>query len=215
MAGEWNEAIWFDLADYVGLDMDACYEYEQSIIPSDGNAASRDLSPDSGDHATDRVEEGSFSPTTLRPNEGLDSSKGKGPSNHNQDCAKAGTEHSEGSPSKCSSLSKAIRHRTTASPGSHRSETPLASGDRQSLVTPAKYMVEHAFPADSTIPSQGSPTDGGGYNPEFSFLEGLASSHETLSFDYFSSSRAQLKNLGKHQVTTSSLKRSHEGFGAR
>lgn len=54
--------------------MDACYEYEQSIISFDGNAASRDLSPDPEDHATDKVEEGSCLPTILRPNEGPDSS---------------------------------------------------------------------------------------------------------------------------------------------
>ena len=32
MAGEWNEENWFDLADYAGLDMDACYDYEPSMV---------------------------------------------------------------------------------------------------------------------------------------------------------------------------------------
>ena len=108
MAGEWNEENWFELADYAKLDMNACYEYKQSIISSDGNAASRDLSPDPGDYAADRADEGYFFPTILRPNEGSDSSEGKGPSDHNQDYTKTSTEHSEGSPSKCSSPSEVV-----------------------------------------------------------------------------------------------------------
>lgn len=60
--------------------MDACYEYEQSIILSDGNVVSRDLAPYPGDHAINKVDEGALSPTTLCPDEESDSSKGKGPS---------------------------------------------------------------------------------------------------------------------------------------
>ena len=69
MAEEWNDEKLFDLADYAELDMDAYYEYEQSIISSDDNAVSRDLSLDPGDHTAYKVDQGSFSPTTLRPYE--------------------------------------------------------------------------------------------------------------------------------------------------
>ena len=67
MAGEWNEENWFDLADYADVDMDAGLDYEPSIDSSDGIAASGDLPKDPGDRATDGVEEGSLSPTTVRP----------------------------------------------------------------------------------------------------------------------------------------------------
>ena len=83
MVGEWNEENWFDLADYADIDMDASFDYEPSIIPSDGNAASRDHSPDPGDYATDGVEEESFFPTTVRPTKEPVSSKDKGPSDRN------------------------------------------------------------------------------------------------------------------------------------
>ena len=49
-------------ADYADIDMDASFNYEASIISSDGNAASRDHSPNPGDCATDGVEEESFFP---------------------------------------------------------------------------------------------------------------------------------------------------------
>ena len=62
MGGEWNKENWFDLAYYAELYMDACYE--QSIVSSDGYAASRDLSPNPEDRAANRVDEGSLSPTT-------------------------------------------------------------------------------------------------------------------------------------------------------
>ena len=99
MAGEWNEENWFDLADYVDIDMDTGFDYESSDTSSDGDIASGDHSP--GGHTTDGVEEGSLSPTTLRPNEEPASSNGKGRSNLKQDCTKTDSEHSEGSLLKC------------------------------------------------------------------------------------------------------------------
>ena len=108
MAGEWNEENWFDLTDYVNIDIDAGFDYKPSIISSDGNVASRDHSPDPGDHTTDGVEETSFSPTTVRPTEGPVSSKGKGPYDHNQNCTTVGSQHDEGSPSECSSLPEVV-----------------------------------------------------------------------------------------------------------
>ena len=66
------------MADYANIDMDTGFDYEPSIISSNGNAASRDHLRDLGDHATDGVEEESFSPTTVRPTEGLVSSECKG-----------------------------------------------------------------------------------------------------------------------------------------
>ena len=83
MAGEWNEENWFDLADYADVDMDAGFDYEPSIESSDGIAASGDLSRDPGNHATDGVEEGSLSPTTVRPTEESISPKDNGQSDHN------------------------------------------------------------------------------------------------------------------------------------
>ena len=56
MAGEWNEENWFDLADYADVDMDAGFDYEPSIDPSSGVAASGDLSSDPRGHATKGVE---------------------------------------------------------------------------------------------------------------------------------------------------------------
>nr|CCI55289.1 PH01B001G05.12 [Phyllostachys edulis] len=70
MAGEWNEENWFDLVDYADVDMDAGFDYEPSIVLSDGITASGDLSADPGDHATDGVEEGSLSPTIVIPTNG-------------------------------------------------------------------------------------------------------------------------------------------------
>lgn len=55
MAGGWNEKNWFNLTYYAELDIDPYYEYEQSIILSDGDAGSRDLSPDPGNRAMDKV----------------------------------------------------------------------------------------------------------------------------------------------------------------
>ena len=120
MAGEWNEENWFDLADYADVDMDAGFGYEPSIDSSDGIAASGDLSADPGDHATDGVEEGSLSLATVRPAEGPVSSEGKGQSDHNQDCAKADSQHDKSFPSKCSSPPKAVRP-GEASSGGHNS----------------------------------------------------------------------------------------------
>ena len=93
MAGEWNEENWFDLADYADVDMDAGFDYEPSNDSSDGNTASENLSADPGDHATDGVEEGSLSPTTVRPTEEPISSKDKGQSDHNQDYTQADSRH--------------------------------------------------------------------------------------------------------------------------
>ena len=84
MAGEWNEENWFDLADYADVDMDAGYDYELSIDSSDGIAASGDLPSDPGHLATDGVEEGSLSLTTVRPVEEPVPSKDKGQLDHKQ-----------------------------------------------------------------------------------------------------------------------------------
>lgn len=69
MAGEWNEENWFDLADYADVDMDAGFDYEPSIDSSDGIAAFENLPADLVNNAADGVEEGSLSPTTVRPRE--------------------------------------------------------------------------------------------------------------------------------------------------
>lgn len=86
--------------------MDAGFDYKPSSASSDGDVASGDHSL--GDHTTDGVEEGSLSPTTLHPNEKPAFSEGRGQSDHNQDCTKTGSEHGEGSPSKCLSPSKTV-----------------------------------------------------------------------------------------------------------
>lgn len=185
------------MADYADIDMDAGFDYEPSIISSDGYAASRDHSPDPRDHATDGVEEGSFSLTTVYATEGPVSSESKGLSNHNQDYTKAEPQHDEGSPSECSSPPKAVRP-GEANPRSHHSEASSASSGRLSPVSPTEDEVEHASPASLTIPSQGSPADRGCYNPEFPFLKGLAPSRKIVFFDYSSSEEASSAS-GDHQ----------------
>nr|ADB85301.1 hypothetical protein [Phyllostachys edulis] len=170
MAGEWNEENWLDLADYTDIDMYAGFNYEPSTASSDGDVAPGDHSL--GDHTIDGVEEGSLSPTTIRPDEEPASSESKGPSDHNDGCPKAGSEHGKGSPSKCSSPSEAIRP-GMASLGSHNSRLSSVSGGPLSSVNPAKDAIKHDSLASSTIPLQGSPTDGDSYNPEFPFLEGF------------------------------------------
>ena len=138
------------MADYVDIDMDAGFDYEPSIVSSNGDITSGDHSL--GDHTIDGVEEGSLFPTTLRPNEESASSEGKGQSDRHQDCTKTGSQHDEGSPSKCSSLSKIVRI-GTASPRSHHSGASSASCGHISPVSLTKDGIEHAFPASSTIPS--------------------------------------------------------------
>ena len=149
--------------------MDTGFNYEPSIISFNGNAASKDHSPDLGDHATDGVEEGSFSPTTVHPTKGPVFSEGKDLSNHNQDCNQAGSQHDKGSPSECSSRHQAVRP-GEANPGSHHSGTPSISGGRNSAATLAKDMGERPVPTSSTICSQSSLADADGHNLEFPFL---------------------------------------------
>lgn len=173
MEGEWNEENWFDLANYADIDMDAGFDYEPSDASSDDDAAPGDLSP--RDFTTDGVEEGSLSPTTIRPNEEPASSEGKGLYDHDKGCPKVGSGHDEGPLSKCSSPPKAVRSGKTSS-RSRNSRSSSTPGGSLSPVSPAKDAIEHALPASSTIPTQGSPTDGDGYNPKFPFLEGFAPS---------------------------------------
>ena len=130
--------------------MEVGFNYEPSIASSDGDVASENYSL--GDHTTDGVEEGSLSPTMLRPNEEPASSEGKGQSDHNQDCTKTGSEHGEDSPSNCSSSSKTVRPSMTSLGGNH-SGASSAPGGRLSQVSPTKDGVEHAFPASWIIPS--------------------------------------------------------------
>ena len=92
------------MADYADVDMVVGFDYELSIVSSDGIAASKDH----GNHATDGVEEGSLSPTTIRPTEEPVSSKGKGQSDHNQDCAQKDSQHNESFSSKCPSPSETV-----------------------------------------------------------------------------------------------------------
>ena len=197
MAGEWNEENWFDLADYADVDMDAGFDYEPSIDSSDGIAASGDLSADPGDHATDGVEEGSLSPTTVRPVEEPVSSKDKGQLDHKQDCIQADSQHKESFSSKCSSPLKAVRHGATSS-GSHNSGASPAPIGPLSPANPAEEGIKHAFSTNSTIPSQVTPADGDGYNPEFPFLEGYTPSRQMVSLDY-SSSEEVSSTGGDHQ----------------
>nr|ADB85316.1 hypothetical protein [Phyllostachys edulis] len=186
MAGEWNEENWFDLADYADIDIDAGFDYEPSIDSSDGVAASRYLSADPGDHATDRVEEGSLSPTTVRPIEESIPSKDKGQSDHNQVYTQADSQHDKSFSSKCLSPPKAVRPGETSS-GSHNSKTSPASGGPLSPDNSRESGIKQAFPANSTISPQITPADGDGYNPEFPFLEGITPSRQMVSLDYFSS----------------------------
>ena len=87
--------------------MDAGFYYELSIDSSSGIAASGDLPSDSGDHATDRVEEGSLPPTTIRPVEESISSKDKASSgSHN-----SGTSPASGDPfSPANPAEEGIKH---------------------------------------------------------------------------------------------------------
>ena len=197
MAGEWNEENWFDLADYADVDMDADFDYEPSVDSSDGIAASGDLSADPGDHATDGVEEGSLSPTTIRPVEESTSSKDKGQSDHKQDCTQADSQHDESFSSKCSSPLKAVRL-GEASSGSHNSGASPASGGPLPPANSAEEGIKHAFSTNSTIPSQVTPADGDGYNPEFPFLEGFTPSRQMVSLDYSSSGESS-SACGDHQ----------------
>ena len=79
------------MANYADIDMDAGFDYEPSAASSDGDVASEDHSP--RDHPANGVEEGSLSPTTIRPDEELACSEGKGPFDHNKDGPKVGSEH--------------------------------------------------------------------------------------------------------------------------
>lgn len=187
MAGEWNEENWFDLTDYADVDMDAGFDYEPSIDSSDGTAASGDLPADPGDNAVDGVEEGSLSPTTVRPREESTLSKDKGQSD--QDNTQVYSQNDESFSSKCPSPPKAVRL-SEASSGSHNSRTPPASSDPLSSNDFRESGIKHAFPANSTISPQVTPADGDGYNPEFPYLEGIAPSRQIVSLDYSSSGEA-------------------------
>ena len=121
----------------------------------------------------------------------------KGQSDHKQDCTKADSQHDESFPSECSSLPKAVRP-GEASSGSHNSEASPTSSGPFSPVNPAEDGIKHAFPTNSTIPSQGTHANGDGYDPEFPFLEGFIPSRQMVSLDYSSSGEAS-STSGNHQ----------------
>lgn len=187
MAGEWNEENWFDLADYADVDMDAGFDYEPSDDSSYGIAASGDLPTDPGDNVAGGVEEGSLSPTAVRPREESTLSKDKGQSD--QDRTQVDSRHDESFSSKCPSPPKAVRL-GEASSGSHNSGTSPASGDPLSPDDARESGIKHAFPTNSTISPQITPADGDGYNPDFPYLEGITPSRQMVSLDDSSSGEA-------------------------
>nr|ADB85436.1 putative retrotransposon protein [Phyllostachys edulis] len=188
MVGEWNEENWFDLADYADVDMDAGFDYEPSDDSSDGTVASGDLPTDPGDSAAGGVEEGSLSPTTVRPREGSTLSKDKGQFDQNH--TQVDSQHNESFSSKCPNPLEAVRL-DKASSGSHNSGTSPASGDHLSLDDIRDSGIKHAFPANSTISPQITSADGDGYNLDFPYLEGITPSHQMVWKSYF------LQNAGR------------------
>lgn len=121
--------------------MDACYDYELNIILFEGNANPRDLSPGPGDCIPNKIYEGTFLPTTLRPKEEPKSSQGKGPRDHDQSRPTTGLERNEVPTSKNSIQSKAVRS-NTSSPGTLDSGAQPSPANRHTLVTPTRDMVE-------------------------------------------------------------------------